>query len=194
MPTASDLPKVILASASSRRHELLKHLLGDFNIQTADIDETPFTNELPEALVKRLAYSKADAVFRKNPNAIVIAADTIVTFGDQIFGKPKDQNDSISILKKLSNQRHIVMTGVAMFGADKKIAKVVKTEVEFACLSIQQIQKYWQTGEPQDKAGSYAIQGIGGKFVKRINGSYSNVVGLPLVETTSMLAEMGIHE
>jgi septum formation protein len=97
------------------------------------------------------------------------------------------------MLTKLSAGRHIVMTGVVMFAANKKISKVVETEVEFTCLSNQQIQAYWLTGEPQDKAGSYAIQGIGGKFVKRINGSYSNVVGLPLVETQLMLAEMGIH-
>jgi septum formation protein len=193
MPNMRDLPKVILASASSRRHELLAQLLSDFEIETADIDEMPQQGELPEALVQRLAYSKAQAIWLKNPDAIVIGADTIVTYGHEIFGKPTSQNDSIAILNKLSNQRHIVMTGVAMFGANKKISKVVKTEVEFTCLSNQQIQAYWRTGEPQDKAGSYAIQGIGGKFVKRINGSYSNVVGLPLVETQLMLTEMGIH-
>jgi septum formation protein len=193
MPNMRDLPKVILASASSRRHELLAQLISDFEIETADIDEMPQQGELPEALVQRLAYSKAQAIWLKNPDAIVIGADTIVTYGHEIFGKPTNQNDSIAILNKLSNQRHIVMTGVAMFGANKKISKVVKTEVEFTCLSNQQIQAYWRTGEPQDKAGSYAIQGIGGKFVKRINGSYSNVVGLPLVETQLMLTEMGIH-
>jgi septum formation protein len=188
-----DLPKVILASGSSRRHELLAHLLSDFEIQVADIDETPQLGELPEALVQRLAYSKAHAIWLKNPNAIVIGADTIVTYGHEIFGKPQSQNDSMTMLNKLSGQRHIVMTGVTMFAANKKISKVVETEVEFTCLSNQQIQAYWLTGEPQDKAGSYAIQGIGGKFVKRINGSYSNVVGLPLVETQLMLTEMGIH-
>lgn len=194
MAAPSDLPKVILASASSRRHELLSHLISTFAIQTADIDETPKQGELPAVLVNRLAYSKAQVIWSKNPAAIVIGADTIVTFGNEIFGKPSDQNDSISMLKKLSAQRHIVMTAVAMISAHKKISIVVETEVEFTGLSTQQIKDYWQTGEPQDKAGSYAIQGIGGKFVKRINGSYSNVVGLPLVETASMLAEMGIRE
>jgi septum formation protein len=193
MPNMHDLPKVILASASSRRHELLAHLLSDFEIQTADIDETPQQDELPKALVQRLAYSKAEAIWLKNPDAIVIGADTIVTYRHEIFGKPISQNDSMLMLTKLSAGRHIVMTGVVMFAANKKISKVVETEVEFTCLSNQQIQAYWLTGEPQDKAGSYAIQGIGGKFVKRINGSYSNVVGLPLVETQLMLAEMGIH-
>jgi septum formation protein len=194
MLSTHDLPKVILASASSRRHELLSQLISHFDIQTADIDETPYQGELPEALVQRLADSKAEDIWSQNPNAIVIGADTIVTLGDEIFGKPTSQNDSMNILKKLSEQRHIVMTGVAIFSATKKISTVVKTEVEFTSLSSKQIHAYWQTGEPQDKAGSYAIQGIGGKFVKRINGSYSNVVGLPLVETTTMLAEMGIHE
>lgn len=194
MAREHDLPRVILASASSRRHELLSHLLSNFEVQTADIDETPQSGELPAALVGRLAKSKALAIWHKNPDAIVIGADTIVTLGHEIFGKPKSQNDSIAILKKLSEKRHTVMTGVAIISASKNLSKVVKTEVEFACLSTKQIQNYWQTGEPQDKAGSYAIQGIGGKFVKQITGSYSNVVGLPLVETQLMLAEMGIHE
>jgi septum formation protein len=194
MPKLHNLPKVILASASSRRHELLSYLLSDFEIQVADIDETPHSGEMPEALVSRLANSKAHAIWLKNPDSIVIGADTIVTFGAEIFGKPLSQNDSMTILKKLSEQRHIVMTGVAMFGANKKISTVVRTEVEFTSLSDKQISAYWRTGEPHDKAGSYAIQGIGGKFVKQINGSYSNVVGLPLVATESMLAQMGIHE
>jgi len=194
MVSEHDLPRVILASASSRRHELLSYLLSNFEIQSADIDESPQPAELPAALVRRLAESKAHAIWRENPDAIVIGADTIVTFEHQIFGKPINQNDSMLILKKLSGKRHTVMTCVAIISASKKISKVVKTEVEFACLSSQQILNYWQTGEPQDKAGSYAIQGIGGKFVKHITGSYSNVVGLPLVETQIMLAEMGIHE
>lgn len=194
MAREHDLPRVILASASSRRHELLSHILSNFEVQTADIDETPQSGELPAALVGRLAKSKALAIWHKNPDAIVIGADTIVTLGHEIFGKPTSQNDSIAILKKLSEKRHTVMTGIAIISASKKLSKIVKTEVEFTCLSTKQIQNYWHTGEPQDKAGSYAIQGIGGKFVKQITGSYSNVVGLPLVETQLMLAEMGIHE
>jgi septum formation protein len=191
MVSTLGLSKVILASASSRRHELLSQLISQFDIQTADIDESPLPNESPEVLVERLAFSKAQVIWRKNPDAIVIGADTIVTFGNEIFGKPTSQNDSMAILNKLSGQCHVVMTGVAILSASKQISSVVKTEVEFTSISDQQIQAYWQTGEPQDKAGSYAIQGIGGKFVKRINGSYSNVVGLPLVETNEMLAKMG---
>ncbi len=194
MASEHGLSTVILASASSRRHELLSHLISHFEIQTADIDESPYLNESPSALVTRLAEMKAQVIWHKNPNSIVIGADTIVTLGLEIFGKPTSQNDSMAILKKLSGQRHTVMTGVAIISASKIISKVVKTEVEFTCLSTMQIQNYWQTGEPQDKAGSYAIQGIGGKFVKQITGSYSNVVGLPLVETQLMLAEMGIQE
>jgi septum formation protein len=194
MVSTHGLSKVILASASSRRHELLSQLISKFDIQTADIDETPLANEFPEALVNRLALSKAQAIWSKNPDAIVIGADTIVSFENEIFGKPTSQNDSMAILKKLSGQCHVVMTGVTIISASKQISAVVKTDVEFTSLSTQQIKDYWQSGEPQDKAGSYAIQGIGGKFVKRINGSYSNVVGLPLVETNTMLAEMGIHE
>jgi len=194
MASKHALPRVILASASSRRHELLSHLLSHFEILSADIDETPHFEESPSALVARLAETKAQAIWHKHPEAIVIGADTIVSLGHEIFGKPMSQNDSMTILKKLSGQRHTVMTGVAMISASKKISTVVKTEVEFTCLSTKQLHNYWQTGEPQDKAGSYAIQGIGGKFVKQIIGSYSNVVGLPLVETQSMLAEMGIHE
>jgi septum formation protein len=193
MSASSGLIKLILASASSRRHELLSYLTTHFDISSADIDESPLKNELPEDLVRRLAESKADTILRKNKDAIVIGADTIVTLGNVIFGKPENQNDSIDILSKLAGKRHIVMTCVAMRSKTQKISQVVKTDVEFTGLSKQQMQDYWQTGEPQDKAGSYAIQGIGGKFVSRINGSYSNVVGLPLVETQAMLAFMGIH-
>ncbi len=193
MPEPLDLAKIILASASSRRHELLSYLITHFEISCADIDETPLKNELPENLVRRLAETKAETILCKNKDAIVIGADTIVTLGNEIFGKPENQNDSMNILNKLAGKRHIVMTCVAMRSKTKKISQVVNTEVDFTCLTKQQIQDYWQTGEPQDKAGSYAIQGIGGKFVSRINGSYSNVVGLPLVETQAMLTRMGIN-
>lgn len=193
MPATSNVTKIILASASSRRHELLSYLFTPFDISSADIDENPLENELPEKLVQRLAETKAETIWRKNEDALVIGADTIVTLGSEIFGKPENQSDSMRMLNELSGKSHIVMTCVAMRSQKKKIAEVVKTKVEFADISKQQMLDYWQTGEPQDKAGSYAIQGIGGKFVSRIHGSYSNVVGLPLVETQAMLARMGIQ-
>jgi septum formation protein len=182
---------VILASASPRRKELLQHLIPQFDIISADVDESPLPSECPKQLVARLAQAKAAKVASQHPDKLVIGADTIVTFGDQIFGKPENQNDSIRMLSMLSSQTHQVITAVAFRYQNKSFVEQVKTEVTFACLSKQDILNYWQSGEPQDKAGSYAIQGIGGQFVKSITGSHSNVIGLPLYETKAMLREIG---
>lgn len=185
------LCRVILASASPRRKELLQHLIPHFDIISADVDETPLADESPERLVARLAEAKATKVAAHHPDKLVIGADTIVTFGDQIFGKPENQNDSIRMLSMLSSQTHQVITAVAFRYQNKSFVEQVKTQVTFACLNEQDMCNYWQSGEPQDKAGSYAIQGIGGQFVKSITGSHSNVVGLPLYETKVMLNKIG---
>ncbi|MDT0582252.1 MULTISPECIES: Maf family protein [Alteromonadaceae] len=185
------LCRVILASASPRRKELLQHLIPHFDIISADVDETPLADESPERLVARLAEAKATKVATHHPDKLVIGADTIVTFGDQIFGKPENQNDSIRMLSMLSSQTHQVITAVAFRYQNKSFVEQVKTQVTFACLNEQDMRNYWQSGEPQDKAGSYAIQGIGGQFVKSIKGSHSNVVGLPLYETKVMLNKIG---
>ncbi|MBF7073706.1 septum formation protein Maf [Glaciecola sp. MH2013] len=202
--------KVILASASPRRKELLGQLIDSFDIQTADIDESPLLNEAPKHLVARLAKEKARKIFDSHPQHLVIGSDTIVALGNRIFGKPKDRSDSINILRTLSGKEHEVLTSIAVFApmplstntakastglqAPFFISKTVKTSIEFACLSDEQIIKYWRSGEPQDKAGSYAIQGLGGEFVKEIKGSYSSVVGLPLYEMREILTQLGVEK
>ena len=190
-------PKVTLASASPRRQALLGQIIDNFQVHSADIDETALPNEKPEQHVARLAFSKAQKVALEFPSSIVIGSDTVVTLGDRIFGKPSNQNDSIKILKCLSGKVHTVMTAVAVIPPTpeaKAISFLTKTQVEFADITQAEMQKYWLSGEPQDKAGSYAIQGIGGQFVKSINGSYSSVVGLPLFELKKVLHELGVKE
>jgi septum formation protein len=181
------MAKVILASASPRRIELLKCICPQFDVQPADIDEQPYSNEKPETLVARLAFEKANTVLSIHPNATVIGSDTIIAFENKAMGKPSDKADFLNMMQTLSGKTHQVLTSVSCLSGDKRIDKLVSSRIEFAVVSLNEAQKYWQTGEPRDKAGGYAIQGIGAQFVKRINGSYSAVVGLPLYETKQML-------
>ena len=173
---------LILASQSPRRRELLLSITNDFSIHAADIDETPLSDEKPEQYVSRLALEKARVVSAQNPNAMVVGSDTSVVINGIILGKPIDKDDSKRMLTLLSGNTHQVMTAFSLVRDNSEYTEVVITDVSFTELSEQTIDKYWLTGEPQDKAGSYAIQGIGGKFVKKINGSVSSVIGLPLVE------------
>ena len=184
-----------MASASPRRQALLGQIIENFQVHSADIDETALPEEKPEQHVARLAFSKAQKVAIEFPSCVVIGSDTVVTLGDRIFGKPRNQNDSIKILQCLSGKVHTVMTAVAVISPTLKtepVSLLIKTQVEFADITTAEMQKYWLSGEPQDKAGSYAIQGIGGQFVKSINGSYSSVVGLPLFELKKVLHELGV--
>ncbi|MDU0113722.1 Maf family protein [Psychrosphaera aquimarina] len=181
---------VILASQSPRRKMLLAHLIDDFTVQAADIDESVLDNETPSEYVSRLSLEKAQHIFKNNPDAIVVGSDTSVVINDCILGKPADLQDCINILSLLSGKQHQVVTAFTVMNKVKMITKVVVTHVLFKTLTQDEIIKYWHTGEPQDKAGSYAIQGIGGKFVKTINGSVSSVVGLPLVEIEQALKEV----
>jgi septum formation protein len=187
---------VILGSASSRRQELLGHLLKDFKVIPAHIDESVLTNEAPSDYVQRLADEKSAAIATLNPNAWVLGADTVVVHNQRILQKPVDQADSQRTLMLLSESWHQVYTALCVQGVfdglTVKHALCVNTEVEFAKVTPQQCKDYWQTQEPQDKAGSYAIQGIGGQFVKQIKGSYSSVVGLPLVETRKLLVDIEV--
>lgn len=187
---------LILASASSRRVELLSHLLPKFDKMPADIDESVFEGESPEAYVSRLARQKAETIHKQFPQQAVLGSDTVVVKDNQILGKPCNFAHSKSMLSLLSDGWHQVMTAVNIQFIDDaqektSLACLVKTNVEFCRLDEKEITDYWQTFEPQDKAGSYAIQGIGGKFVKQIHGSYSAVVGLPLVETQELLKQIG---
>ncbi|MFQ3231897.1 Maf family protein [Reinekea sp.] len=185
---------VILASQSPRRRELLATLGVEFQVASADIDESVRKNESAYDYVLRLAQQKAQAVAEKisNPDAVVIGSDTSVIFEAKILGKPLDEADFSQMMNMLSGQSHQVMTAVAMVQGSHLISKVISTDVVFKTLSKDLIARYWQTGEPVDKAGGYGIQGFGSFLVDHIRGSYSAVVGLPLSETGQMLVDCNI--
>lgn len=186
--------RLILASASPRRQELLRQIGIDFDVQPADIDETPAAGEKPEDYVLRMAREKAHAVWSASPDAAscVLAADTTVVAGDEILGKPRDRLDAVGTLARLSGRVHQVMTGICLLGEAGEDAEVVTTDVEFVSLDHATCEAYVATDEPWDKAGGYGIQGIGAALVKGIQGSYSNVVGLPLAETWAILRARGV--
>jgi len=183
---------LILASASPRRKDLLEQIGLTFTVETADIDETPHLAEDPVAYVKRLAEHKAAAVFARQPirsRLVVLGADTTVVCAGQILGKPIDEADAARMLRLLSGRTHQVITGVALISdAAPPLVAAETTDVDFSPLTEAQIAAYTSTGEPMGKAGAYAIQGRAAKFIPRINGDYSNVVGLPLARVTAMLA------
>jgi septum formation protein len=160
-----------------------------FEVLAADIDETPHLNEAPAAYVERLAIAKAAAVLALRPAARILGADTTVTIGGEILGKPVDENDAIRMLRKLSGAVHDVHTGVALVSAARVVSAVETTRVWFAEMTDEDIAWYVATGEPVDRAGAYAIQGFASRFIPRIEGSYSNVVGLPVALVSSILSE-----
>jgi septum formation protein len=184
--------QIILASASPRRMELLNQINVTYSVNPVDIDETPLPNEAPLAYVQRLAAEKSAACRAQLGDSLpVLAADTAVVLGDLIMGKPKDQHDAFTMLRQLSGKMHRVYSAVSLRGREH--GQVVSiTEVTFRTLMENEIVAYWQSGEPVDKAGSYAIQGLGGVFVASISGSFSGVVGLPLFETAELLVSQGI--
>lgn len=196
------MKQLILASQSPRRKALLAQLGYQFTTQAADIDESVHHNENAKDYVLRLAQEKAQAIFSTLPAAqqadtIVIGSDTSVVIDGKILGKPVNEADCVATLLRLENKQHQVLTSIAVInqGQNNKsqvISKLVETQVQFKALTVDEIKRYWQTGEPCDKAGSYAIQGIGGQFVTTIKGSYSAVVGLPLYETAQLLAQVGL--
>lgn len=182
-----------LASTSPRRRELLAQLGLDFQVLKVDIDETPRPGEGPADYVLRLAREKATAGLAQAGEGVVIAADTSVVQGGAILGKPASLDEAIAMWSRLSGGEHEVLTGVAVGSRERMGAQVVATRVRFRPLTLAEMQAYWASGEPGDKAGGYAIQGKGAIFVTGIAGSYSNVVGLPLAETAAMLDGFGIH-
>jgi len=179
-----------LASKSPRRQELLTQLQIDFCLVDVEVDETPFANENPADYVRRLAIEKAQAGgLKAGLDLPVLGADTIVVIDNQILGKPRSQQDCLAMLTLLSGRSHQVMTSVAIVSAKGQVSDLIITDVTFRDILDAEKLQYWQTGEPCDKAGGYGIQGLGGKFVQRINGSYYAVVGLPLMETERLLAQ-----
>ena len=189
--------KLVLASASPRRAEILLAAGFRFSVLSSAIDESPRPGESAHDLVLRLAKAKAELVAARSVGpAIIIAADTEVTLNGHIFGKPRSAADARNMLEKLSGRTHSVLTGVALIRLpDAESRSFIETTlVHFAPLSPDEITRYLATGEPHDKAGAYAIQGYASRFIPRIEGCYFNVVGLPLARVTQALAELGWPE
>jgi septum formation protein len=185
--------QIVLASASDRRKILLEQMGVVFDVLAVDVDETPKIQEPPLLYVQRLAELKARTGFQKIKNSLpVLGADTSVVFENQILGKPRDAQHAVEILMLLSGKKHHVMTSVAMINQERLLSFVSTTEVSFDEITPAQAQAYWQTGEPADKAGAYAIQGLAAMWVKEIKGSYSGVMGLPLYETAQLLKAFDI--
>ena len=181
--------RFILASASPRRLELLAQAgIQPCKIEPAEIDETPDGKELPRALVQRLARAKSQVVAVRFPGCLVLGADTVVACGRRILGKARDEEEAKRCLELLSGRRHRVYGGVSIVGPSGAIrSRVVVTQVQLKRLTKNEIGNYIATDEWRDKAGAYAVQGHAGAFVRKINGSYTNVVGLPLYETLALL-------
>ncbi len=185
-------PSLHLASSSPRRSEILSSLGLTFTASGVDVDETPIPGEPAEAMVLRLALAKARAA-SCDAGTVVIGADTSVVLDSVIFGKPGDEEDALAMLAQLSGRTHRVLTGVAVVAGERAATAVSGSDVRFREIGPDEARAYWQSGEPQDKAGSYAIQGLGGIFVESIAGSYSGIVGLPVFETTRLLQDAGFE-
>jgi septum formation protein len=179
---------IVLASASPRRAELLRAAGIAFVVQPADVDEALLDGELPEIYVVRVADAKARAIHARMPDRTVLAADTTVVVDHHVLGKPADADDARRMLRLLSGRSHEVVTAVVVVAPGRPVAmRVATTSVEFAALADEEIAWYVGSGEPMDKAGGYAIQGLASRFVTRITGSYSNVVGLPVALVYEMI-------
>ena len=184
--------RIVLASASPRRAELLAHAGIDFEIAPADVDEMPHSRERPDEYVLRVARAKAAAVAHRMPGVPLLAADTIVVGGGRMLGKPADDRHARQMLEMLSGTIHDVHTAVVLLMSTGQLAEVVTSRVRFVPMSEAEIDWYIATGEPQGKAGAYAIQGRASRFVDRIEGSWSNVVGLPVATVYRMLKQAGV--
>ena len=178
--------RLVLASRSPRRAELLRAAGFEFTVRVVEVDETPREGEPSREYVLRLAAEKARAV-TADDDEIVLAADTTVVLGSEIMGKPRDEADAARMLRALAGQRHEVITGICLRRGVREVCDIASTAVWFAELSEGEIADYVASGEPMDKAGAYGIQGLASRFIERIEGSYSNVVGLPVALTYRLL-------
>lgn len=189
--------KLILASASPRRADILRGAGIAFSVLSSAVDETPIPGETPHDLVQRLALAKGELVAARAVGpAIVIAADTVVVLEGEVLGKPRTSEDARQMLEKLSGRTHTVLTAIALIRLPdvERREFIEATQVHFTSISDDEIVKYLASGEPFDKAGSYAIQGLAGRYIPRIDGCYFNVVGLPLAHLCKELAELGWTE
>lgn len=188
------MSSLYLASASPRRRELLQQIGVPFSLLAVSVDETPLPDEAAEDYVRRVALDKARAGLAVLPdaNACVLAADTSVVLDQRILGKPADRADGLAMLAALSGRSHRVLTAIVLANRSACEVRLVDSEVEFRSIDASEAQAYWNSGEPRDKAGGYAIQGWGAVFVSQLHGSYSAVVGLPLCETAQLLDRFGL--
>lgn len=184
-------PQLVLASASPRRAALLTQLGFAFVVKPADVDETRLDGESVDAMVRRLALAKAHVAAR-GETLPVLGADTAVTLDGALLGKPADRTEGMRMLSTLSLRTHEVLTAVAVVHHARAEVRVSRSRVTFRAIGAAEAQRYWDSGEPRDKAGGYGIQGIGGIFAERIEGSYSGIVGLPLAETDALLQAFGV--
>lgn len=186
--------KIILASASPRRKQLLKQLGLEFEVVPSDVEETLNPRLKPRHQAEELALQKAQEVAKNFDDAIIIGADTLVALGDEILGKPKDINDAKRMLKKLRGRQHTVITGFVLIDTtnNRTIIKSVETKVWFRKVEPKEIASYVEKDEPFDKAGAYGIQGLGALFIEKIEGEYSGTVGLPLYTLGKELKKLGV--
>jgi septum formation protein len=188
----SRFPTVCLASVSPRRRELLDQIGVPHIVVGADIDETALAGEAPRDYVLRMARQKALTVRERGQQLPVLAADTTVVLDDVIYGKPRGRDDGLAMLARLSGRTHEVLTAVAIADSREVALRLSVSTVRFRTLSSQECVAYWETGEPHDKAGGYAVQGAAAVFIESLSGSYSGVMGLPLFETAELLCAAGV--
>jgi septum formation protein len=184
---------MLLSSGSPRRKELLSYLGIPFKVIVPNISEVQKPEESPRSFCLRISREKAFAVGRQHPDALVIGADTIVVIHGKILGKPQDADEAIDYLCLLQDETHEVYTGYTIVLGDRSISKAVRTRVSFRPMTVEEISWYVSTGEPMDKAGAYAVQGIASMFIKEIHGCYTNVIGLPLSYLYEDLMKFGIE-
>jgi septum formation protein len=188
---AASIPRLILASRSPRRAELLQRLGLRFEVLPAEIDETYVDHEMPAVHAERLAREKAFAISHAHPDALVVGSDTIVVLGSDVLGKPRDDAEAVSMLMRLEGREHQVFTGVAVASGGRVESELERVTVRFGKLSRRECEEYVATGEPMDKAGGYGIQGFGSALVEAIDGDYFAVMGLPVVCTLKLIRRFG---
>ncbi|MEZ5491098.1 MAG: Maf family protein [Gammaproteobacteria bacterium] len=193
--SGSNGASILLASASPRRQALLQQIGVPFQVVSHQVEEILQDNEAPEAYVRRLALEKAQSGLDHQPaesRPVVLGSDTAVVCENRVLGKPSDRDDALRMLRLLSGRKHLVHSAVALVSRDSRKVVLSTTEVEFRSLESDEMEAYWDSGEPRDKAGGYAIQGLGAVFVRSLSGSYSGVMGLPLFETAQLLNSFAI--